>query len=347
MRIETVGAMSSIGVGAAQMGAAIRGGLCRFREGPWTPLGDPVVMATVTEDSIESARTTAAPHVRGQWQARLVALAGLALADALHNDTRSDAPVTLMLGLADPRTGAEPPTSPGLWSGIESVLGHPIDMRRSQAFPSGRAAIFDALVGAQALLEQDPSARVICGAVDSYVDEARVRQECEARRSRGGEYAADGRALGEGAGMLVMRASPQSLGLRIDAVGRHDDPGHRFGTVPARGEGVAHAIEALRQTVEPDGPFRSVWAGLTGEVFDAKQWGTACLRHRDLVTAQTRVEHPADRLGDAGAGLGALLFVDAQLRLTEQNRPSPALLWAGSDFGAIGCASVHTQEIKR
>ncbi|MEM6989128.1 MAG: hypothetical protein AAF721_01485 [Myxococcota bacterium] len=335
--------MSSIGVGAAQTGASIRGGLCRFREGPWAPLGDPVVMAALTDDSLEEASAVAAGYVEGAWHARLVALAGLALSDALASDAPSDAPVTLMLGLADARTGAEPP-SRGLWRGIEAVLGHPIDAPRSQTFATGRASIFDALVAAHELLQQDPSARVVCGAVDSYVDEQRVRQECEAQRTQGGEYAVDGRALGEGAGMLVMRASLRGSGLLIDAVGRHTDAGHRAGTEPARGEGVANAIEALRGDSDSDRPFASVWTGLTGEVFDAKQWGTACLRHRDLLTAQTRVEHPADRFGDAGAGLGALLFVDAHLRLTQQNRPSPALLWAGSDFGAIGCAAVHTPE---
>ena len=45
LRIKAVGAVTSIGTGARQTDASLRAGLCRFREGPWTPAGDPVVMA--------------------------------------------------------------------------------------------------------------------------------------------------------------------------------------------------------------------------------------------------------------------------------------------------------------
>jgi hypothetical protein len=63
-----------------------------------------------------------------------------------------------------------------------------------------------------------------------------------------------------------------------------------------------------------------------------------CLRHHDLFDARTRLEHPADRIGDAGAGLGALLVASA---FDDPPRPGQrSLVWAASDFGACGCASL-------
>jgi 3-oxoacyl-[acyl-carrier-protein] synthase-1 len=82
---------------------------------------------------------------------------------------------------------------------------------------------------------------------------------------------------------------------------------------------------------------------MTGEAHDGKLWGVATLRHRDLVDERTRLEHPADRIGDAGAGLGALLFVAAHARLARARRPGPALLWAASDHGACGCAVMRNE----
>jgi 3-oxoacyl-[acyl-carrier-protein] synthase I len=145
-----------------------------------------------------------------------------------------------------------------------------------------------------------------------------VRKEHERARTLGGEYAGDGRALGEAAGMLLLEGSPHHRGgLVVDGLARYLDEGHRFGTAPARGEGLA------------------------GESHDVKLWGIACLRHRDVLTASTRVEHPADRLGDAGAGLGAMLFVDAHHRMLATRRDGPALVWAASDHGPCGCASLY------
>ena len=333
VRVRAVGAMTSVGIGARQSDASLRAGLCRFRT---RKFGDaPVVMALVADQALVVG---ASSGLQG-WPARLAALAGLALADALAGDRPSDAPVALMLGLADPQDGVELPDPAPLFAGIANVAGHPIDVPRSGVFARGRAAIFDAVVAGQELLAREPEVRVVCGAVDSYADEARVRAELGHGRTLGGELPGDGRPLGEAAGMLVLKTAARGgRGMRIGGVGRYVDAGHRFGRAPALGEGLANAIEMLRSSADPGRPYSAVWAGLTGESHDVKQWGTALLRHRDLLPEETRIEHPADRLGDAGAGLGAMLFVDAHHRLEHGS----ALLWASSDRGPIGCATVFS-----
>lgn len=344
VRIIAVGATTSIGAGAVQTDASLRAGLCRFREGPWPQGEDSVTLAMVRAEILADAQAQASavrgpsPMAADAWPARLAALAGLALADALAS-VEVKRPVVLLLGLPDPREC--PLAVPPLWAAVSAISGVAIDAGRSQVYPRGRAAIFDALATGRELLEREPDALVVCGGVDSYIDPKRVEVEYGATRTLGSRFAGDGRTLGEAAGMLVLEASASRRGgLVVAGLGRVDDPGHRFGTAPARGEGLANAIEALRGEVDPRVPFGTVWAGLNGEVHDAKLWGTACLRHRDLLTAGARIEHPADRLGDAGAGLGAMLLVDAHMRLVAGRRPAPALVWAVSDHGPCGCAMV-------
>jgi 3-oxoacyl-[acyl-carrier-protein] synthase-1 len=117
------------------------------------------------------------------------------------------------------------------------------------------------------------------------------------------------------------------------------DPGHRYGQAPAKGEGLALALEQLRQRMPPlPGPVATTFAGFNGESFDAKMWGVAYLRHKDLFTPAMAIEHPADKFGDAGAALGVMLVALAAESLLTGTRSGPALVWAASDREPRGCA---------
>ncbi|HWB73943.1 MAG TPA: hypothetical protein VG755_03285, partial [Nannocystaceae bacterium] len=305
-------------------------------------------LAEIVADA--TRRRVAAPDALTQ---RMIALAGLALADAIAaaeperpGRARATArpPIALLLALPDQRDSVTPPDAAALWPALTSASGLAIDAQRSRTFPRGRAAIFEALTTARELLAREPDTIVVCGGVDSYADETRVMKEHAQGRTMGGPYAGDGRVLGEAAGMLVVEpVAKRRGGVVVQSVGRYDDPGHRFGREPARGEGLSNAIEAMRGAGDTRTAYRVVWAGLVGESFEAKQFGVARLRHRDRLVDETRVEHPADRLGDAGAGLGAMLFVDATQRLIAGRRESPALVWAISDHGPIGAATLELE----
>ena len=197
LRIKTVGALTSVGVGARQTDASLRAGLCRFREGPWSPHDDPVVAALVADEVLAEAQRAARAVGEG-WPARIAALAGLALADAIRADpwpgpdpaSESDVPVVLLLGLPDPREAAALPPDAVLFDAVAAVAAHPIDPNRSRAFPTGRASIFDALAAAREVLSADPRGP------------RRVRSRGQLRRPRprpaGGRPAAHGRwAMGD------------------------------------------------------------------------------------------------------------------------------------------------------
>jgi 3-oxoacyl-[acyl-carrier-protein] synthase-1 len=117
------------------------------------------------------------------------------------------------------------------------------------------------------------------------------------------------------------------------------DPGHRYGDAPAKGEGLAEALAQLRQRLQPPpAPVQTTFAGFNGENFEAKLWGVARLRHNDFFTPSMLIEHPADKFGDTGAAMGAILVALAAEALRGGTRPGPALVWAASDREPRACA---------
>src|SRR5439155_23515908 len=153
----------------------------------------------------------------------------------------------------------------------------------------------------------------------------------------------DGIIPGEGAEFLWNEGGrePASETPVIHGAASTTDPGHRYGTEPARGEGLAQALQLLRDRLpSPVGPVASTFTGLNGENFDAKLWGVARLRHNDLFSPDMTLEHPASCFGDTGAATGAILTALAAAALTAGHRQGPALIWAASDLGARGCALV-------
>jgi 3-oxoacyl-[acyl-carrier-protein] synthase I len=118
------------------------------------------------------------------------------------------------------------------------------------------------------------------------------------------------------------------------------DPGHRYGSEPARGEGLAVALDLLRQQASPPAPIATTFAGFNGENFDGKLWGVARMRHNDLFSPEMVIDHPADKYGDAGAATGAILMALAAKSLVSGARKGPALVWAASDREPRACALV-------
>ena len=118
------------------------------------------------------------------------------------------------------------------------------------------------------------------------------------------------------------------------------DPGHRYGNDPARGEGLAAALAALRQRAPSAGLIGAMFAGFNGESFEAKLWGVARLRHDDYFSKEMLIDHPADKFGDTGAAMGAILMSLATKSLVTATRPGPALVWAASDREPRACAVV-------
>jgi 3-oxoacyl-[acyl-carrier-protein] synthase-1 len=211
--------------------------------------------------------------------------------------------------------------------------------------PRGRAAALMALERALEILKTGSSPSVIVGGVDTYLD-LRLLATLDSEQRILGTRVMDGFIPGEGAAFYTLTDADESghgTGPRIvvHAAASVMDPGHRYGDAPARGEGLAQALDLARQQLEqPLQPIETTFAGFNGESFDAKLWGVARLRHNDFFSPGMLIEHPADKFGDAGAATGALLMALAAQALEHGTRSGPALVWAASDREPRACALV-------
>ncbi len=121
------------------------------------------------------------------------------------------------------------------------------------------------------------------------------------------------------------------------------DEGHRYGSAPALGEGLANALEKLRAiTPQNAAPVGSTFAAFNGENFEAKLWGVARLRHDDFFLPNLAMRHPADSIGDTGAASGAILTALGAYAMSIGPQPASVLVWAASDHESRGCALLST-----
>ena len=165
----------------------------------------------------------------------------------------------------------------------ELLTNVPVDIERSVVAPHGRASALIALEYALAALAADPAGPVIVGGVDTHLD-LRLLGELDAEQRILGPTVMDGFIPGEGAAFLAL-APADSRGRKraetsCSAAASVADPGHRYGSDPARGEGLSAALEKLRGRLASAAPVGVTFAGFNGESFDAKLWGVAQLRHR-------------------------------------------------------------------
>ena len=191
--------------------------------------------------------------------------------------------------------------------------------------PQGRAAALMALELALNVLQSDPAATRRSSAASTRISICACSATLDSEQRILGPRVMDGFIPGEGAAFFVLSgagAATRTTGSRVVVNGAASamDPGHRYGDAPARGEGLAVALEQARQRLsQPLAPIATTFAGFNGESFDAKLWGVARLRHNDFFSPGMVIEHPADKFGDAGAAMGAILIALAAPVAGERN----------------------------
>ena len=330
--------LCAAGGGAEQVWAAARARLSRIGISHVVDRDlEPIRMGLVPDDALEPELPPELESLPLPSRARrMLRLAAPTLRTLL--ESAGSAPARLFLGVPQLAV-AEAPWVRGFALHLGKLVGLEIDSPNSRVIPAGRAAALIALELALEALARDPTRPVIVGGVDSLLDlRVLATLDAEGRILRDGVM--DGFIPGEGAAFLVLTAATeQPNAVTVEAAASASDRGHRGGSEPARGEGLAQAMELLRARCErPTGPVATTFAGLNGESFDAKAWGVARLRHADLFAPRIALEHPADCFGDAGAALGAILLCLAARALAAADRPGPALVWAASDGESRACA---------
>lgn len=367
LAILRVGVFCPVGLDAEQAAASILAGLPRKQETSFRSNdGEPIIMGYLPENVLpplvpELEASKAKPT---GLAARLLRLASPALQEVLgepHGAGNSEMNARGSHGpLQGPAAGptlllAGPESVPGQTAlATGALLGQLVQQARvsvalegSRLFPSGRAGFFGALQEAHAkLLAPGAAAFAVVGGVDSYFDQERLtRLEQEQRLLTVG--AQDAFTPGEGAAFLLLASREACVRHQLNplawivAVGTSEEPGHRYSERPHRGDGLSAAFGQIFRIIgERSGTVRLAMAGLNGESLHAREWGVACVRHREAFAEPLRIEHPAEYIGDTGAALAPIMLAMTVLELKSGRLEGPALIWAASDGAERGAALV-------
>lgn len=350
--IVSMGMVTPVGLDAEQTAASVRAGIARKQESAiMDERFEPIVLGYLPTEVLPALDAALETRVGlTSLQRRLLRLASPALQETLLDgvDT-SNTPILL----AAPRPAASRPPIVeqdffemlDLQSGVSFATGD------SQVFPVGRAGLFQALKTAiNDFLAKGKAEFVWVGGVDSYVDLVRLSiLQSEGRLARADVF--DGFTPGEGAAffLLTTRERCEREGLNamgyVAGVGVAEEAGHRYSEEPYLGEGLAVAVaDAATQLAKAGAtePAPLVMAGLNGESFNAKEWGVAHVRNRELLAEELQVEHPAEYTGDMGAALAPIMMGVAAKWMATGHMPGPALVWASSDEAERGAVFIRS-----
>jgi 3-oxoacyl-[acyl-carrier-protein] synthase I len=345
--IVSVGMFTPVGLNARQTVASIRSGITRISEVPiYDQYFEKIMMGHLPDDVLPVLKEDFGTNIAGLYK-RLLQIAAPALREVTSGLHLSQS-VPLFLAAPKPQNGFSLEKTP-FFENLEGQTKAYIDVKASRLFPMGRAGFFLSLQKAiHECINATFTKYVIVGGVDSYFDmDVLFALEKEGRLLREGVY--DGFRPGEGAAMMLLTTLKEcrTYGLKplayICGVGQGQEEGHRYSEKPYLGEGLAQAFADLFSgTQDKLARIQTVFAGLNGENFNAKEWGVAYLRNRERFIEDFQIEHPAEFIGDAGAALAPIMTATAAVGLQKGFIKGPALVWASSDEAERGAACLTT-----
>ena len=327
VEIAACGAVTSVGVTAAQTGPALRGGLSGFRRDPLLPScrdGRPLTVARL-----------AVPTMPRDARSRMLALAQGAVADLLARggSVSGTARIPILLALPAPRPGWDLPEAVRFAQDLLGRLPLPACPQRSRMLASGHAGGLMALAEGAAMILAGEASEVVLLGVQSFDIDTLDWME------RGGRLKSpaqpNGLVSGEGAGAVLLRAAsahpqrPAQIAL-IDAV-IGEEPAPWFTGAPVTAAGLCGVVQHLLAQEEDHADV--TFSDQTGEVWRAEEWMVAYARTGTRHGHPLRLQHPADRWGDVGAASGPLLIFAAvdQLLQAGPDRIRTALVLCASD----------------
>lgn len=335
MFITGTSMVCSVGLNAASAAAAIRAGICRFRELSYqSDRGEPIVGAVVPKLLSDE-----------QGSARVALMLSWVLVECRKALPAGTGRIPLLIALAEiQRPGGCGAQAAEL---LRGVLGEQFDPRLSEVIAGGNTAGFEALRRARELLaSQQASACVVCG-VDSLLNAATLDWLEGHWRLKTAENS-DGIVPGEGAAAVVLSRFPaggRTAAIRVSGLGFANEPAHILGTEPLLGVGLAAAASAALseggvQMQHID--FRI--SDLAGEQYGFKEQALMVSRTLRQRRPDFPLWHPADCIGDIGAAAGIAQIVCASAAFQRGYAPGPhALLCTGGVTGKRAVAVLRNE----
>jgi 3-oxoacyl-[acyl-carrier-protein] synthase I len=340
--IVALSARTPVGLTAESSAAAIRARISGIREHPF--------MVDLRGDPIYAAADARLDPRLGAFQ-RMFELASSALVELLEKlGACARAPMTLFLGLPEPRFNWTERDAAALATGLTSALLHG-DVQ-VHAIPSGHASVLDALARARAVLEKDPDRSVVVGGVDTYLEADTLAWVDGHRRLAGRRGSRSGFAPGEASAFcaLVSERMSDELGLAPLAVVEGAATGaerNLNGTsAVGLGRGLTDAIRAATMDLPATAQVHDVYCDINGERYRTDEWGFAILRGQARFARGGTYVTPVGEVGDVGAASGGLLtLLAAEAHHSGLAAGDRTLVWASSEMGLRGAAVIGSPRL--
>ncbi|MFV8754389.1 hypothetical protein ACNOYE_27905 [Nannocystaceae bacterium ST9] len=308
LHILARGAVTAVGLDAAQTCAAIRAKVKRF-----TPLSAQLLDH---EDPPIGARVAADPRLRIDEREWLLNLAARALSQCALD------PATALLWQV-PEPQREHPLCAGvpdaaLLAELRRKLGLPLS-EHSRVLHGGAASLIEGLAIARELIGAGSVERCVIGGADSLLRPADLDALARDQRTLG-PGRSQGLVPGEGAAFVVVgrgQATPAIVGLGLAFERKTAVSGEL-----SVGDGFVQAFESAIQAAELGEPDIEFVAGnVNGERYDA--WEVAHAHARCYRTRRERLATlwPARSTGEIGVASGAMALIAASTAIAEGYAP--------------------------
>jgi 3-oxoacyl-[acyl-carrier-protein] synthase-1 len=352
--ISSVGMITSIGNNAEQTAANVRAGISRYGETPMAGLyHKQFTLALISRDALgEIPETMAHRKFFTRREGLLLRIAGVALRDCMR-DLKIATQPPLFLALPEHET-AKPLAPASFLDDLSTLNGGLFNRAASRAEWKGRAGSLAALGAAAQAIAAGDFPCVIAGGVDTFYDpyvlakldsyiypqhlnERPLHWVLRVKREHIDPI--DPFIPGEGGGLLLLAnkdfAAAQKLPLlaKLSATTSGFEPGYHGSTEPYKGEGLAETVQQLLEQNPPPSAIREVYSTMNGESYWAKEWGVTRVRNAQAFADGEIMHHPAEFFGDVGAASGPILVGLAASAISKNDRLSPALVYASSDYG--------------
>jgi len=305
------GAVTAVGLNAAQTCAAIRAGIKRFT---------PIEAAVLDDDEPQiGARVSANPRLRASEREWLLNLAGRALREC------SLAPADALLWQVPERHRGHSLSEAEdgeLLASLAERLGHPLSAH-SRVLRSGAAGVVEGLGLAWELIAAGKVERCVIGGADSL-----LRKPDLDRLGAEQRLIAPGRAQalvpGEGAAFVLVGRDPSGERVRVRGLGLGYEQASVLAGGRSVGDGFLSAFEsAIEHAGVPEGEIDFVVGNHNGERYDA--WESSHANARCYRTRRERLSlmWPAGSTGELGVAGGALALLVAAVALAEGYGPGP------------------------
>lgn len=336
LAIQSIGAFTPVGRNWGQTMGSLRTSLSFAAETPFfTPDGEPLIAS-----SADLALPD--PSFRGALEVyRFLVMGAFALAECAQGHSQEPTPLLLCC--------PEPEQLRADWQELVRHLAEhalvTLDHRLSAIFPTGRAAIAQALSHADFLLQSGRARACYVGGIDSLLLLQRLEMLIDQDRVR---YAGNGQGFipGEAAAFLRVVARPDRETLAcVVGVGLSQESATRTMDQPNNGVGLARAMrEALSQAGANMKDVGFFAHDASGERFSFKEFALALVRlrpiHLDRWTAALSV-------GEVGAAVGPLTVAYLAGMHAGRGATAPYCLYAASSDGPtrgailVGAPPVH------